>query len=166
MSSLFFKGGNMHFLKRVRCHWVAMFIFCCGFAQAGETVKIGFIDVLSGPFALTGQGSLKQLKEVVFQLNAKSGADDPKFEVVEFDNKGSTQESINMLKAASDKALREFSEASIGEDIFASLTLPFISEAVIEHKLRRMYITLKNISDIGPTGNCGGCNARTLSSPS
>ncbi|NDF05410.1 MAG: branched-chain amino acid ABC transporter substrate-binding protein, partial [Betaproteobacteria bacterium] len=96
----------MHFLKRVRCHWVAMFIFCCGFAQAGETVKIGFIDVLSGPFALTGQGSLKQLKEVVFQLNAKSGADDPKFEVVEFDNKGSTQESINMLKAASDKGIR------------------------------------------------------------
>ena len=42
----------MHFLKRVRCHWVAMFIFCCGFAQAAETVKIGFIDVLSGPFAL------------------------------------------------------------------------------------------------------------------
>lgn len=96
----------MHFLKRVRCHWVAMFIFCCGFAQAGETVKIGFIDVLSGPFALTGQGSLKQLKEVVLQLNAKSGAADPKFEVVEFDNKGSTQESINMLKAASDKGIR------------------------------------------------------------
>ncbi len=106
MSSLFFKGGNMHFLKRVRCHWVAMFIFCCGFAHAGETVKIGFIDVLSGPFALTGQGSLKQLKEVVLQLNAKSGAADPKFEVVEFDNKGSTQESINMLKAASDKGIR------------------------------------------------------------
>jgi len=96
----------MHFLKRIRCHWVAMFIFCCGFAHAGETVKIGFIDVLSGPFALTGQGSLKQLKEVVFQLNAKSGPADPKFEVVEFDNKGSTQESINMLKAASDKGIR------------------------------------------------------------
>ena len=96
----------MHFLKRVRCHWVAMFIFCCGFAQASETVKIGFIDVLSGPFALVGQGSLKQLKEVVLQLNAKSGAADPKFEVVEFDNKGSTQESINMLKAASDKGIR------------------------------------------------------------
>jgi branched-chain amino acid transport system substrate-binding protein len=83
-----------------------MFVFCCGFAQAAETVKIGFIDVLSGPFALTGQGSLKQLKEVVLQLNAKSGPADPKFEVVEFDNKGSTQESINMLKAASDKGIR------------------------------------------------------------
>jgi branched-chain amino acid transport system substrate-binding protein len=74
-------------------------------AWAQETIKIGFIDVLSGPFALTGQGSLKQLKEVVVQLNAKSAANDPKFEVIEFDNKGSTQESINMLKAASDRGI-------------------------------------------------------------
>ena len=96
----------MYSLTQLRCHLLAMFIFCCCFAQAGETVKIGFIDVLSGPFALTGQGSLKQLKEVVLQLNAKSDPADPKFEVVEFDNKGSTQESINMLKAASDKGIR------------------------------------------------------------
>jgi branched-chain amino acid transport system substrate-binding protein len=74
-------------------------------AQAAETVKIGFIDLLSGPFALTGQGSLKQLKEVVDQLNAKSAATDPKFEVVEFDNKGSPQESVNMLKAATDRGI-------------------------------------------------------------
>jgi branched-chain amino acid transport system substrate-binding protein len=84
-----------------------MVIFLCGLvpAQAAETVKIGFIDVLSGPFALTGQGSLKQLREVVLQLNEKSASTDPKFEVIEFDNKGSTQESINMLKAASDRGI-------------------------------------------------------------
>lgn len=34
-------------------------------AQAAEPVRIGFIDLLSGPFALTGQSSLKQLREVV-----------------------------------------------------------------------------------------------------
>ena len=33
--------------------------------QAAEPVRIGFIDLLSGPFALTGQSSLKQLREVV-----------------------------------------------------------------------------------------------------
>ena len=84
-----------------------MVIFLCGRvpAQAAETVKLGFIDVLSGPFALTGQGSLKQLREVVLQLNKKSAPNDPKFEVIEFDNKGSTQESINMLKAASDRGI-------------------------------------------------------------
>jgi len=39
------------------------------------------------------------------QLNKKSAPNDPKFEVIEFDNKGSTQESINMLKAASDRGI-------------------------------------------------------------
>src|SRR3989344_4452109 len=42
-------------------------------AGAAETVKIGFIDLLSGPFALTGQSSLNQLREVVAQVNAKDG---------------------------------------------------------------------------------------------
>ena len=45
---------------------------------AAETVKIGFIDLLSGPFALTGQTSLKQLREVVLTLNATAGPNDPK----------------------------------------------------------------------------------------
>jgi branched-chain amino acid transport system substrate-binding protein len=74
--------------------------------HAAETVKVAFIDLLSGPFALTGQNSLKQLKEVVAQLNARTGPKDPKLEVVEFDNKGSPQESINVLKAATDRGIR------------------------------------------------------------
>ena len=74
--------------------------------QAAETVKVAFIDLLSGPFALTGQNSLKQLKEVVSQLNARTAANDPKLEIVEFDNKGSPQESINALKAATDRGIR------------------------------------------------------------
>ena len=75
-------------------------------SQAAETVKIGFVDLLSGPFALTGQSSLKQLREVVIQLNAKAGPKDPQFEVVDFDNKGSPQESLNALKAANDRGIR------------------------------------------------------------
>src|SRR5450830_624415 len=75
-------------------------------AGAAETVRIGFIDLLSGPFALTGQSSLKQLREVVQQVNAKAGPNEPKFEVVDFDNKGSPQESLNVLKAATDRGIR------------------------------------------------------------
>lgn len=75
------------------------------FVHAAETVKIGFIDLLSGPFALTGQNSLKQLREVVIQMNAKASATDPKFEIVDFDNKGSPQESLNVLKAANDRGI-------------------------------------------------------------
>lgn len=73
---------------------------------AAETVKIAFIDVLSGPFAQAGAGSLKQLREVVSQLNASSGPKDPKFEIVPFDGKGSPQESVTVLKAATDQGIR------------------------------------------------------------
>ena len=75
-------------------------------AGAAETVKIGFIDVLSGPFAQAGEGSLKQLREVVLQLNSKAAPGDPKFEVVPFDGKGSPQESVSALKAATDQGIR------------------------------------------------------------
>lgn len=51
-------------------------------AGAAETVKVAFIDVLSGPFARAGEGSLAQLRVVVGQINAKAGANDVKFEVV------------------------------------------------------------------------------------
>jgi branched-chain amino acid transport system substrate-binding protein len=95
----------MSYLSVFRVLICPIFLSLGFYVQAAETVKIGFIDLLSGPFALTGQGSLKQLKEVVDQLNAKSAPTDPKFEVVEFDNKGSTQESVNMLKAATDRGI-------------------------------------------------------------
>ncbi|MBI5257901.1 MAG: branched-chain amino acid ABC transporter substrate-binding protein [Burkholderiales bacterium] len=81
-------------------------LFFASLAAGAQTVKVAFIDVLSGPFALAGQGSLQQLREVVQQLNARSGPNAPKFEIVPFDGKGSTQESANALKAASDQGIR------------------------------------------------------------
>ena len=70
-------------------------------------------------------------------------------------------EPIFPLKAAADKALKEFNEASIGEENFAPLMLPFVTEAVIERKPRRMYITWKKILDIGPTLDCRGCSVNS-----
>ena len=81
-------------------------LFAAPLAATAETVKIAFIDVLSGPFALAGEGSLKQLREAVAQLNARSAATDPKFEVVPFDGKGSPQESVTVLKSATDQGIR------------------------------------------------------------
>ncbi|MEY2617406.1 MAG: hypothetical protein RL522_408 [Pseudomonadota bacterium] len=76
------------------------------FAQKGETVRIAFMDPLSGPFANVGQN---QLKSWQFAAERLSGAKNPagvKFEVVGFDNKGSPQESLNTLKAAIDQGFR------------------------------------------------------------
>ena len=75
-------------------------------ATLAETVKIAFIDVLSGPFAAAGEGSLKQLREVVSQINARSALSETKFEVVAFDGKGSPQESVTVLKSATDQGIR------------------------------------------------------------
>ena len=77
-----------------------------GAATAAETVKIAFIDVLSGPFAQAGEGSLKQLREVVAQMNASASPTDPKLEVVPFDGKGTPQESLTVLKSATDQGIR------------------------------------------------------------
>lgn len=75
-------------------------------AQKGETVRIAFMDPLSGPFANVGQN---QLKSWQFAAERLSGAKNPagvKFEVVGFDNKGSPQESLNTLRAAIDQGFR------------------------------------------------------------
>ena len=81
-------------------------LLCGTQAALAETVKIAFIDVLSGPFAAAGEGSLKQLREVVSQLNARSAPNETKFEVVPFDGKGSPQESVTVLKSATDQGIR------------------------------------------------------------
>jgi branched-chain amino acid transport system substrate-binding protein len=79
----------------------------CGLAcaQAGQAVKIGFIDPLSGPFANVGQNQLKSWQFSAEQFNQKNAAG-VKFEFVAFDNKGSPQESLNVLKAAIDQGIR------------------------------------------------------------
>jgi branched-chain amino acid transport system substrate-binding protein len=105
MDTIFFGESMQNTFKRMSQLIVAMTLATTSVAHATETVKIGFIDLLSGPFALTGQNSLKQLREVVIQMNAKAFATDPKFEIVDFDNKGSPQESLNVLKAANDRGI-------------------------------------------------------------
>ena len=78
-------------------------------AKAGvnlnETVKIGWIDPLSGPFANIGQNSLKTFQFVAEKLSANNPAG-VKIEIVSFDNKASPQESLTVLKAAIDQGIR------------------------------------------------------------
>jgi branched-chain amino acid transport system substrate-binding protein len=75
------------------------------FAQAGQTVKIAFMDPLSGPFANVGQNQLKSWQFMAEHFSGKNAAG-VKFEIVPFDNKGSPQESLNTLKAAIDQGIR------------------------------------------------------------
>ena len=75
-------------------------------AQKGETVRIAFMDPLSGPFANVGQNQLKSWQFAAERLSGSKNPAGVKFEVVGFDNKGSPQESLNTLKAAIDQGFR------------------------------------------------------------
>ena len=99
------------------------------FAQAGQTVKLAFIDPLSGPFANIGQNQLKSWQFIAEEINKKNAAG-VKFEFVAFDNKGSPQESLNSLKAAIDQGIRYIVQ---GNGSGAALA---ISDAVSKHNER------------------------------
>jgi branched-chain amino acid transport system substrate-binding protein len=100
------------------------------FAQKGETVKIAFIDPLSGPFANVGQNQLKSWQFVADRFSGAKNAAGVKFEVTGFDNKGSPQESLNSLKAAIDQGFRYITQ---GNGSGAALAL---SDAVAKHNER------------------------------
>jgi branched-chain amino acid transport system substrate-binding protein len=98
-------------------------------AQSGQTVKIAFIDPLSGPFANVGQNQLKSWQFSAEKFNVKNAAG-VKFEFVPFDNKGSPQESLNGLKAAIDQGIRYVVQGN-GSGAAAA-----ISDAVTKHNER------------------------------
>ncbi len=99
------------------------------FAQAGATVKVAFIDPLSGPFAAVGQNGLKSW-QFSAEESSKKNAASVKFEMVPFDNKGSPQESLTVLKAAIDQGIR-FVVQGQGSGAAAA-----ISDAVTKHNER------------------------------
>jgi len=74
-------------------------------AQKGETVKIAWIDPLSGLMAPVGQNQLKSYQFMAEKFNAKNAAG-VKFEVIGIDNKLSPAESLNALKSAIDQGVR------------------------------------------------------------
>ncbi len=99
------------------------------FAQKGETVKIAFIDPLSGPFANVGQNQLKSWQFTADEFNKKNAAG-VTFEFVPFDNKGSPQESLAVLKSAIDQGIRYVAQGN------GSGAAGAISDAVSKHNER------------------------------
>jgi branched-chain amino acid transport system substrate-binding protein len=74
-------------------------------AQKGETVKVAWIDPLSGLMASVGQNQLKSYQFIAERLNANNPAG-VKFEIISIDNKLSPAESLNALKSAVDQGVR------------------------------------------------------------
>ncbi|PXX46921.1 branched-chain amino acid ABC transporter substrate-binding protein [Undibacterium pigrum] len=81
-------------------------------AVMADTIKIAYIDPLSGAFAPVGQNILNSYQFVADKANAEKWAGEHKFEVVGFDNKGSPQESLNVLKTVIDKGFRYITQGN------------------------------------------------------
>jgi branched-chain amino acid transport system substrate-binding protein len=74
-------------------------------AQKGETVKIGWVDPLSGLMGPVGQNQIKSYQFVAEHFN-KGNPAGVKFEMVPIDNKLSPQESTNAIKSLIDQGVR------------------------------------------------------------
>jgi branched-chain amino acid transport system substrate-binding protein len=85
---------------------VTFALLAAPFAARAETVKIAFIDPLSGPFAPVGQNQLHSFQTIADLATQQKWAGEHKIEVVGFDNKASPQESLTQLKAVIDQGYR------------------------------------------------------------
>ena len=82
-------------------------------AMAADTIKIAHIDPLSGPFALVGDSLSRLLQAAIDEVNSKGGVlNGTKLELVNFDSKGSPQESVLMLKQMIDSGIHYVSLGS------------------------------------------------------
>ena len=83
-------------------------IFACAggaLAQKGETVKIAWLDPLSGLMAAVGTNQLKSFQFISEEFNKKN-ASGVKFEIIGIDNKLSPQETTSALRSAMDQGAR------------------------------------------------------------
>lgn len=75
------------------------------FAQKGETVKIAWLDPLSGLMAAVGTNQLKTYQLIAEDFNKKNTSG-VKFEIIGIDNKLSPQETTSALRSAMDQGAR------------------------------------------------------------
>jgi len=90
-------------------------------AMAQDTLKIGYIDPLSGGGASAGERNLKTFQFLADELNAKGGVLGKQVEIVPFDNKLNPQESLIQAQKAIDAGIRILTQGN-GSSVAAALT--------------------------------------------
>jgi branched-chain amino acid transport system substrate-binding protein len=98
---------------------------CAGFfvtpGWAADTVKIGYIDPLSGGGASIGALGLKTFQYLADELNGAGGLNGEKVEIVALDNKTNPQESLIQAQKAADQGVRFITQGN-GSSVAAALT--------------------------------------------
>jgi branched-chain amino acid transport system substrate-binding protein len=100
---------------------LAVVVASAPLAVAQDTVKIAYIDPLSGPGATVGEVGLKTFQFLAEELNAKGGGAGKKFEILPFDNKTNPQESLVQAQKAVDAGARILTQGN-GSSVAAALT--------------------------------------------
>jgi branched-chain amino acid transport system substrate-binding protein len=77
-----------------------------------ETVRVAFIDPLSGTFAAIGENELRSFHAVAKLANSEKWAGEHTLEFVGFDNKANPQESLVQLQRAIDQGFRYVTQAN------------------------------------------------------
>lgn len=86
-------------IKIFKSAFVALCLtFTAGFAQAGDTIKIGSFLAVTGPASFLGDPELKTLQMYVEEINAKGGVNGKKLELVHYDTSGKAKEAVNFAK--------------------------------------------------------------------
>ena len=120
---------------------------------AGQTVKIAWIDPLSGLMAPVGSNQLKSFQFFAEKFSASNPAG-VKFEVIGIDNKLSPTESLNALKSALDQGVRYITQGN-GSSVAAALI-----DAVDKHNARNPgnEVIFLNHSAVDPDFTNSKCN--------
>lgn len=110
---------------------LALLAMVAGTATASDTIKIAYIDPLSGPFAGVGDAGYRHFQYNAELINAKGGVLGGKmFEIVPFDNKVSPKESLIQLQSAIDQGIQIITQGN-GSSVAGALI-----EAVNKHNKR------------------------------
>lgn len=110
---------------------LAVASLAAGCQKAEDTIKIGFIDPLSGAFANVGQHGQRELELVIEQINARGGAlSGRKFEIVALDSKANPQEALIAFRQLVDQKVRFMFQGN------SSAVAGALSEAVAKHNER------------------------------
>lgn len=97
---------------------------------SADTMKIAFIDPLSGPFGPSGQSGLNEWTYAAAQVNAKGGIQGKQVEVIGLDNKVNPKESLVQFQKAIDQGVRIIAQGN-GSSVASALI-----DAVEKHNKR------------------------------
>lgn len=101
-------------------------IMAASAARAEDTVKLGYIDPLSGGGASIGEVGLKHFQWLADQINASGGLLGKKLEILPFDDKVNPQEAVVQARKAIDAGARFITQGN-GSSV-ASALIDFVQK--------------------------------------